>query len=186
MDNEKFIELKALIENASGKKINILRYDNCREYVSNDFLHICSQSGIHIHHSVPYTPQQNSVAERKNRSLKEMTTCMLESKKLAANLWVEAMHATSYIQNRVPHSFVKGKTPFEAYFEHKLDVSNLRVFGSTAWAQIPLDKRRALQTQSIECLFIGNPNESKGFKLIYIKTKHIIIERSVCRAHVGR
>ena len=96
---------------------------------------------------------------------------MLESKKLAENLWDESMHAVEYIQNRVPHSFLKGKTLFESYFEHKPDVSNLRVFGSTAWAQIPLDKRRALQPQSIVCLFIGYPNESKGFKLLDIKTK---------------
>ena len=43
----------------------------------------------------------------------------------------------------------------------------------------PLDKRRDLQPQSIECLFIGYPNEYKVFKLLDIKTKHIIIERSV-------
>ena len=59
---------------------------------------------------------------------------MLESKKLAANLWVESMNAAAYIQNKVPHSSVKGNTHFEAYFGHKPDVSNLRVFGSTAWA----------------------------------------------------
>ena len=89
------------------------------------------------------------------------------------------MNATAYIQNRVPHSFVKGKTPFKAYFGHKPNVSNLRVFGSTAWARILLDKRRDLQPQSIECMFIGYTNESKGFKLLDIKTKQIIIERSV-------
>ena len=104
---------------------------------------------------------------------------MLESKKLAENLWDEAMHAAAYIQNRVPHSFMKGKTPFEAYFKHKSNVSNLRVFGSTTWAQIPLDKRRDLQPQSIECLFIIYPNESKVFKLLDIRAKQIIIERSV-------
>ena len=104
---------------------------------------------------------------------------MLESKKLAANLWVEAMNAAAYIQNRVPHSSVEGKTPFEAYFGHKPDVSNLRVFGSTAWARISLDKRRDLQLQSIKCMFIGYPDESKGFKLLDIRTKKIIIERSV-------
>ena len=59
---------------------------------------------------------------------------MLESKKLAENLWAEAMHAVEYIYNRVPHSSMKGNTPFESYFGHKPDVSNLRVFGSTAWA----------------------------------------------------
>ena len=58
-------------------------------------------------------------------------------------------------------------------------MSNLRVFGSTAWARIPLDKRRALKLQSIECLFIWYIDESKGFKLIDIKTKYIIIKMSV-------
>ena len=104
---------------------------------------------------------------------------MLESKKFVANLWAEAMHAIAYIQNRVPHSSVKGNTPFKAYFGHKPDVSNLWVFGSTAWARIPLDNRRDLQPQSIECLFIGYPDEYKGFNLLDINTKQIIIERSV-------
>ena len=104
---------------------------------------------------------------------------MLELKKLDANLWFEAMKSVAYIQNRVPHSSMKWKTPFQAYFRHKSDVSNLRVFGSTAWARIPLDKRRDLQPQSIECMFIGYLDESKGFKLLDIKTKQIIIERSV-------
>ena len=122
-----------------------MRYDNGGEYVSNGFLYIFSQSGIQVQHSIPYTPQQNEVAERKSWSLKEMTTCILESKKLATNLWDEAMHAAKYIQNRVPHSSMKGNTPFEAYFRHKPDVSNLQVFGSTTWARILLDKRRALQ-----------------------------------------
>ena len=47
---EKFIELKALIENASGKKFKIVRYDNGGEYVNNELLYICSQSGIQVHH----------------------------------------------------------------------------------------------------------------------------------------
>ena len=69
---------------------------------------------------------------------------------------------------------------FRSYkYINKSDVSNLRVFGSTAWARIPLDKMWALQPQSIECMFIGYPDESKGFKLLYIRTKQIIIERSV-------
>ena len=94
---EKFIELKALIENASGKKIKTLRSDNGKEYVSNELLEICSDNGIQIQHSVPYTPEKNGVVERKNRSLKEMTTCMLEAKMLAENLWAEAMNVIVYI-----------------------------------------------------------------------------------------
>ena len=75
---------------------------------------------------------------------------------------------------------MKGKTPFEAYFGHKLNVSNFKVFGSTAWARILLDKRKYLQPQSIECLFIGYLEEYKGLKHLNIRTKHIFIERSVC------
>ena len=74
---------------------------------------------------------------------------------------------------------MKWKTPFETYFGHNPDVSNLRVFGSTAWAQILLDKRRDLQPKRIKCIFIGYPDESKGFNLLDIKTKQIIIDRSV-------
>ena len=62
-----------------------------------------------------HTPE-NGVAERKNWPLKEMTTCILEAKGLAANLWSKDMNFDSHIQNRVPHSSMKGKTPFEAYF----------------------------------------------------------------------
>ena len=79
------------------KNINILRYNNGGDYIINYLFNICSQIGIHIQHSIPYAPQQKGVAERKNRSLKEMTTCMLESKKLDANLWDEAMNAAEYI-----------------------------------------------------------------------------------------
>ena len=79
---KKFVELKALVENASGRKIESMRYDNRGEYINSEFLNICSDSGIKIQHSIPYTPQQNDVVERKNRALKEMTTCMLEAKGL--------------------------------------------------------------------------------------------------------
>ena len=95
-----------------------------------------------------------------------MTTYMLEEKGLAKNLWDEAMNFYAYIQNIFSHSSVKGNTPFESYFGHKPNVSNFRVFGSTAWARIPLDKRKYLQPQSIECFFIGYLEEYKGFKLL--------------------
>ena len=87
---------------------------------------------------------------------------MLEYKGLAANILAEEMNVASYIHNRVPHYSIKGKTPFEAYFGHKPDVSNFKVFGSTAWARIPLDRRKSLQPRSIECIFIGYLEESKG------------------------
>ena len=109
-----------------------------------------------------------------------MTTSMLESKNLDANIWAEAMNFSAYIQNKVPHSSMKVKTPFEENTGHKLDVLNFRVFGSTAWDRIPLDKRKSLQPQSVEYILILYPEEEKGYKLLNIITKNILIERSVC------
>ena len=60
-----------------------------------------------MQHSVPYTPQQNGVAERKNRALKEMATCMLEDKDLCPNIWDEAINCASYVQNIFPHKSLK-------------------------------------------------------------------------------
>ena len=50
-----------------------------------------------MQHSVPYTPQQNGVAERKNKALKEMATCMIEAKNLIPNIWFEAIKCDAYI-----------------------------------------------------------------------------------------
>ena len=111
---EKFIDYKDFVENASGRKIRTLISDNEGEYIKSNMLQICAKSGINIEHTIPYTPQQNGVTERKNRALKEMTTCMLEAKDLAANIWAEAMNVVSYIQNNFLHSSMKEKTPFEA------------------------------------------------------------------------
>ena len=57
---------KTLVENACGNKIKVLRTENGKEYVNNNLQHLCEECGIKMQHSVPYTPQQNGVAERKN------------------------------------------------------------------------------------------------------------------------
>ena len=100
-----------------------------------------------MQHSIPYTPQQNGVVERKNRSLKEMTTCMMEDKNFPPKFWAETINFASYIQNRVPHKHLDGMTPFKAWSGHKPDVTHFRIFGSKAWARIPTEKRKALQPQ---------------------------------------
>ena len=56
-----------------------------------------------MQNSVPYTPQQNGVAERKNMALKEMVTCMIEDKDLGPKIWDEAINYVAYIQNRALH-----------------------------------------------------------------------------------
>jgi hypothetical protein len=141
-------DFKALVETQSGKKIKVLRTDNGGEYVNHEIQNICHEAGIQLQHMVPYTPQQNRVVERKNRSLKEMASCMLHAKSLPQRLWDEALNCATYIQNRSPHRSVKDKTPYEAWSGLKPEVTHFRIFGSRAWARIPSEKRKALDPQS--------------------------------------
>ena len=65
--------------------------------------HLCEECGIQMQHSVPYTPQKNGVVERKNRALKVMATCMIESKELSPKIWDESINCNAYFQNRNLH-----------------------------------------------------------------------------------
>ena len=127
-----------------------------------------------MQHSIPYTPQQIGVAERKNRSLKEMATCMMEAKTLPPNFWAEAINCASYIYNRVPHNHLDGMTPFKSWSGHKLDVTHFRIFGSKAWARIPTEKRKDLQPQSQECIFVGYYEDSKRVQVYKFEHKQIL------------
>ena len=132
-----------------------------------------------MEHSVPYTPHENGVDERKNRSLKEMETCLLKAKNLPPSLQVEVVNFASYIQNRVPHKSVIGATPFKELLGHKPNVSHSRVFGSKSWAIILIDKRKAFQAQSCEFIVLGYVEDAEAYKLMELATRRCFIERSV-------
>ena len=74
---ETFKVFKAMVENSFNKKIKSIIFDKGGEYIKGDLQSFCESEGIQMEHSVPYTPQQNGVVERKNRSLKEMAISIL-------------------------------------------------------------------------------------------------------------
>jgi hypothetical protein len=65
----------------------------------------------------------------KNKSLKEMTSCMLHARSLPSKLWVEALNCATYIHNRSSYRFVEDTTPFEAWTVDKLEVTHFCIFG---------------------------------------------------------
>ena len=135
--------------------------------------------GILIQHSVPYTPQQNGVDERKNKSLKEMATCLLEARNIPPYLWVEIVNYVSYIHNIFPHKSVIEVTPFEALMGHKTNALHMRVYGSISWERIPSDKRKSFQPQSGDCIILRYEDDAKDYKIMDIETKRCFIEQSV-------
>jgi hypothetical protein len=130
-------------------------------------------------HTISYTPQQNGVAKRKNRTLKEMINCMIQSKGFSLKYWAKAINNANYIVNRTPTKALKNITPKEGWTKIKPDVSLFRVFGSIAWAHIPNEKRKALHPKSEKCIFVGYSEDVKGYRLLQSHCNEIIIRRDV-------
>ena len=124
-----FLAYKALVEKQSGHPIIKLRYDNGGEYVNNKFTTFFIEQGIQQQHIVPYTPQQNGVAKRKNHTFKEMAHCMIQAKGLSLQFWAEAINCENYIVNHTPTKDLQGITPEETWSKIKPDVSHFCVFG---------------------------------------------------------
>ena len=116
---DRFKEFKTLIENQTGRHIRILRSDNGSEYESNEFDDFCQEARIKKELPIPYNPQQNGVAERKNRTICEAAKAMITNLDLPLSLWVEATGTVVYIQNRSPHSILGEKTPYEVFTKKK-------------------------------------------------------------------
>ncbi|KAA0036529.1 integrase [Cucumis melo var. makuwa] len=125
----------AFAENQSGHKIKTLRSDRGGEYIA--FGNFFKEQGIHHQMTARMTPQQNGVAERKNRTITKMARSMLKAKNLPNKFWGDAVACTVYILNRAPTKSIPGMTPYEAWCCEKPSVSHLRVFGSLAYSHIP-------------------------------------------------
>ena len=114
-EQRRFKEFKALIENHTEKKINTFQLDNGKEFSSNEFKRLCKDSGIKREFFAPYNPQQNGVAERKNRTIMEVAIAMLHDQYRPMHIWAEAARTAVYVQNRTPHRVLKNKTPEEVF-----------------------------------------------------------------------
>ena len=112
-----FKQFLVLAENMSACKLGTLRFDRGGEYMSSDFNAFLGECGIKHQSTVPYTPQQNGVAERKNWSLMEMDKCMVKSQALPHSFWLEVVMCAAYVLNRCPTKALQSITPYEAWHD---------------------------------------------------------------------
>lgn len=174
-----FKQFKVLVENQCGCFILTLRTDRDGEFTSKEFSVFCSEMGIRRRLTTSYAPQQNGVAERKNRTMVEMARSIIKYKGLPKSYWVEAVATTVYLINRSPTRAVEGRTPYEAWNGRKPNVSHWRIFGSIAYAFALSEQRQKLDDKSIKCIFIGYSEEFKGYRLYNPDSEKLIISRDV-------
>nr|CAN69096.1 hypothetical protein VITISV_025437 [Vitis vinifera] len=114
--------------------------------------------GIATHRTVRYTPQQNALAERMNRTILERVRCMLSSSGLSKVFWAETVETTVHLINKSLSSALQLKTPQEKWTGKYADYQYLKVFGCTAYVHTKTNK---LESRVVKCIFLGY---SKGVK----------------------
>ncbi|KAF1318635.1 Integrase catalytic core protein, partial [Globisporangium splendens] len=175
---DKFKIFKSELENLTDCKIKRLRSDNGGEYTSKRFVDYLVGFGIKHEKTVPYTPQQNGMAERMNRTLVEMARCMLYHESVDKKWWAEAVNTAAWIINRIPNS-VNTKTPHELIYGRRPNMKNLKVFGALGYAHIPKEKRKKLDAKAFKCRFLGYSETSKGYRVFHVATGLVHIVRTV-------
>lgn len=159
-----FQNYKHLAETQTGRKIKCINMDNAKENVSRQFRKFLEDSGIRLVTTIPYTPQQNHVAERANRSIVEKVRCMLSESGLDQRFWAEAVNTAVYLKNRSPTKALKTEVPLERWLGRQISVNHFKVFGCTAYTHIEKHKRYKFDPKSKKCIFVGYDN--KGYRLI--------------------
>ncbi|KAL2248151.1 UNVERIFIED_CONTAM: Retrovirus-related Pol polyprotein from transposon TNT 1-94 [Sesamum indicum] len=156
---EKFENWRVLVENQTEKRLKSLRTDNGLEFYNQNFSEMCDKHGIKRHKTNPYTPQQNGVVERMNRTLFDKVRYLLVSSGLPKMFWGEAVLTAAQLINISPSVPLLGKTPEHVWTGEIPDLSGLRVFGCSAFVHQSVDK---LEPRAIKCVFIGYPLGVKG------------------------
>ena len=130
-----------------------LRSDRGSEFVNEEVKQFCQNARILQTFSGPYSPQQQGISERRNRTLFDMVRAMLKDCKLSKDFWAEALNTAVYLCNRLPS---RGKvSPYEALFGRCPKLGNLRIFGCRAFVQHPRDTIKKLDARAWEGIFIG-------------------------------
>lgn len=159
---KKFKNWKTMIENHTNMKIGTLRTDNDLEFCNHQFNELCEQSGIIRHKTVPYSPQQNGVIERMDRTILEKVRCLLAPTGLSKKFWGEALMTAVNLINKSPNVPLKGKCPDSVFFQKPVSYDNLKVFGCAAYVLTNTDK---LEPRTKKCIFLGYPEGTKGYRL---------------------
>lgn len=168
----------AHVNNRFGRAPCVIRSDGGGEYVNHELRMFYEKEGIEAQLTAAYSPQQNGVAERRNRSLQEMSSCMLLDAGLPRKYWGEAIMTSAYIQNRMPSRSVD-TTPYQKWFGEKPSVEHMKVFGSVAYVHIPNVKRSKMDAKSEKLVFVGYCSDRKAYRFVDPATDKLTISRDV-------
>ncbi|GJT97531.1 putative ribonuclease H-like domain-containing protein [Tanacetum coccineum] len=161
------------IENQLNQKVKTIRCDNGTEFKNKDVIEFCGSKGIKREYSNARTPQQNGVAERKNRTLIEAARTMLADSFLPNTFWAEAVSTACYVFNRVLVTKPHNKTPYELITSKIPIISYIRPFGCHVTILNTIDHLGKFDGKSDEGFLVGYSLQSKAFRVYNLETKRV-------------
>lgn len=141
--------------NKDGVNVKELVIDGGREFNNAKLMKLTEDVGIKLRITMPYTPEQNGLVERENRTIMDAVRTMLKDTGLPQFLWAEAASTAVYVLNRTGPSKSTGKSPFEEWFGRKPSINKIRIFGSATFVHVPNVNRGKLDDKAIKGYLVG-------------------------------
>ncbi|WVZ75084.1 LOW QUALITY PROTEIN: hypothetical protein U9M48_023175, partial [Paspalum notatum var. saurae] len=152
-------------QNEFNTSIVKIRCDNGKEFDNTSIEEYCDEVGIKHEFSAIYTPQQNGVVERKNRTLITLARSMLDEYGTSEKFWAEAINTACYASNRLyPHRLLD-KTPYELLNGRKPNISYFRVFECKCYIYKKRQHLGKFQRRCDICFLLGYSSKSKAYRV---------------------
>lgn len=166
-------------ETQTGIHVKRIRTDNGGEFINEGLGTYLRQKGIIHERTAPYSPAQNGVAERMNRTLVEAARTLLSEAQLPLPFWGEAVNTAAYVRNRCCNRTIRDKVPEEVYSRRYQTVRFFKVFGCLAYAWIPQRQRTKMEPKSKPVIFVGYSQHRKAYRLYDPVSNQIVVSRDV-------
>jgi hypothetical protein len=166
-------------ERKSGKQLRALRTDREGKFTANHFKEYLAELGVQRQLTVPYSPAQNSVIERRNQTVVGVARYMLKAKGLPGTFWGEAVATVVYILNKSMSNGVGGKMPNELWTGSTPSMQHLPTFGCTAHVKNMWPHMPKLEDRSKPMIFVGYEASSIAYRAYDLAMKHVQITRDV-------
>ncbi|UYV85026.1 hypothetical protein LAZ67_X004329 [Cordylochernes scorpioides] len=177
---EKFKEWMKEAENQTGFSLKRIRTDNGLEFCSSPWDIFTKAHGIVHERTMVYTPEQNGVAERMNRTLLNLVRSTVNSCNLPTASWAELTNTAAYLRNRVTNRHNEAKTPFELWFGKRPALQHLRAIGCETFVHVPKQRRNSkLQPRATKGILVGYSLQGRGWR-IWIPEKRQVVESRNC------
>jgi len=162
-----------------GKSPRAIQMDRGTEFVNESLRDWSNTEGIQLQLTAPYSPSQNGVAERMNRTLVELSRAMLVASKLPEFLWEPAVAHAAYLRNMSYTTSLVNATPYQIWHGRKPNVSNLREFGAPVWVLMQGQTiQRKMLPKSQRRAYVGYDEGSKAIQYYNAATKNVLTSRN--------